>query len=502
MHILTFIPTHMKSMNHRTIKNNYTRYFCFLPFLSKKTDISTKQKSPDAVFLLPKLKYLLILLLCNIYPTIIFAQIEYPSEIHPIKNHLSQTDSTSFSSETAHPAKFSSENISKIPSPFSSEDIPSPTSEELSIPEKSSSEDTPIIAQAQPKEKVASLLDKPTSTSAQERDKLLQELQQHVAILEAQSNVLKLVAKIIAPSVVHIESITKIPPIRGSNTTIEEAGSGVIILRDDEYYIITNRHVIRGAKMKDIKIKLHDNRIIHPISSWHDSETDIAVLKVNAPDLLAAKIGNSNSLEIGDFVLAVGSPFGLNHSVTFGIISAKSRRSLEIGNSTVRLQDFLQTDAAINPGNSGGPLVNLHAEVVGINTAIASSSGGNEGIGFSIPIRMVMLIVDQLIKYGEVRRAYLGITLDGNFTQEKALAAGLPHVQGARVAEIQPGSPAAKANFSVGDIILYFNHVKVEDDKHLYNLVNLAESHKAVPVSVYRDGEIYNISIILQDKRR
>lgn len=360
----------------------------------------------------------------------------------------------------------------------------------------------PVIAEAEPQEKLAMIISDTPFPDQTERQQQLMELKKHAAILEAQSNVLKLVSKIVAPSVVHIESVTKIPPIRGSNTTLEEAGSGVIVSRNDKNFIITNRHVIRGAKMNDIKIKLHDNRIIHPTNAWFDNETDIAVLEISATGLTAALIGDSNALDIGDFVLAVGSPFGLNHSVTFGIISAKSRRSLEIGNSPGgRLQDFLQTDAAINPGNSGGPLVNLRAEVVGINTAIASNSGGNEGIGFSIPIRMVMLIADQLIVYGEVRRAYLGITLDGNFTQDKAMEAGLPRPSGARVVEVQTGSPAADANFSIGDIVLSFNNIKVEDDKHLYNLVNLAEIGKEIPVSVYRDGNLYKIRITLREKR-
>ena len=140
--------------------------------------------------------------------------------------------------------------------------------------------------------------------------------------------------------------------------------------------------------------------------------TDVAVLAVSAPDLTAAPLGDSDRMEIGDFVLAVGSPFGLSHSVTFGIISAKGRRDLHLGEvDTVQFQDFLQTDAAINPGNSGGPLVNLRGEVIGINTAIASNSGGNEGIGFAIPVNMFMTVARQLIETGKVTRAFLGVNM-------------------------------------------------------------------------------------------
>jgi len=174
----------------------------------------------------------------------------------------------------------------------------------------------------------------------------------------------------------------------------QSAGSGVIIERKDHYYVLTNWHVIRGAAPAAIKINLADGRCLHPTDVLKDAQTDVAVLPVSAPDLVAASVGDSDRMQIGDFVLAVGSPFGLSHSVTFGIISAKGRRDLRLGNSAVHFQDFLQTDAAINPGNSGGPLVNLHGEVIGINTAIASNSGGNEGIGFSIPINQARRVAE------------------------------------------------------------------------------------------------------------
>src|SRR6185503_4020578 len=148
-------------------------------------------------------------------------------------------------------------------------------------------------------------------------------------------------------------------------------------------------------------------------------------MSVAAPGLVPARLGDSGKLEIGDFVLAVGSPFGLSHSVTYGIISAMGRRDLELGDDGVPYQDFLQTDAAINPGNSGGPLLNLRGEVIGINTAIASNSGGNEGIGFTIPINMTMYVARQLIDRGSVAHAYLGVRLDMNFGPEAAAKLGL-----------------------------------------------------------------------------
>ena len=173
-------------------------------------------------------------------------------------------------------------------------------------------------------------------------------------------------------------------------------------------------------------------------------------------------------------VLAMGSPFGLSQSVTFGIISAKGRRSLKLGTGTqVINQDFLQTDAAINPGNSGGPLISLNGRVIGINTAIASSSGGNEGIGFSIPSNLVRFIFEQLTTKGRVDRAYLGVKLDPRFSQQTAQRLRLDRVRGARVLEVYKSTPASDAHLQIDDVILGFNSTAVQDENHLINLVSL-----------------------------
>ena len=162
-----------------------------------------------------------------------------------------------------------------------------------------------------------------------------------------------------------------------------------------------------------IEIHLADGRVLHPIRIWNDSETDVAVMAIDqVPGLAAAQFGDSDALEIGDFVLAVGSPFGLSQSVTRGIVSAKGRHNLDLGDDDLKWQNFIQTDAAINPGNSGGPLVNLRGEVVGLNTAIASASGGNEGIGFSIPINIVARTALALVEGRPVPRGFLGVDLD------------------------------------------------------------------------------------------
>ena len=195
-------------------------------------------------------------------------------------------------------------------------------------------------------------------TSPEDRAALQRVLEQNAPVLEAQAAVVKAVVKLVDPSVVHIKAdVPRRGVLSGRERQIEESGSGVIVQRNGRYYVLTNWHVFRGAPADAIRINLVDGREIHPQRVLQDEETDVGVLAIEPSDLIAATLGDSDRMEIGDFVLAVGSPFGLSHSVTFGIISARGRHDLELGDATIRFQDFLQTDAAINPGNSGGPLV-------------------------------------------------------------------------------------------------------------------------------------------------
>lgn len=337
----------------------------------------------------------------------------------------------------------------------------------------------------------------PGAVDQSKRAELRSQLREHAKILEAQSTVVKIVAKLVGPSVVHVEA--DIPPSYGMRygraQVIEEAGSGVIIKLKDKYYVLTNRHVVRNAAPSAIRVNLADGRRINPTKVMTDPDTDVAVLAVEAPGLVATPIGDSDRVEIGDFVLAVGSPFGLTRSVTFGIISAKGRRDLRLGDATVRFQDFLQTDAAINPGNSGGPLVNLRGEIIGINTAIASNSGGNEGIGFSIPSNMFMNVAGQLIETGKVTRAFLGVNLNSKFGPATASELGLPRLLGAHISAITPKSPAEAADLKVGDVILEFDGMPVEDDSHLVNMVSLTKVGKKVKLSIFRDRKVFRVTV-------
>ncbi|MFZ1936744.1 MAG: trypsin-like peptidase domain-containing protein [Thermoguttaceae bacterium] len=346
-------------------------------------------------------------------------------------------------------------------------------------------------------------LERPSDVRPETRAELRRELDRHAAVLEEQSAVLKIVAKLIGPSVVHIEAdihATDAEDQRGS--VKEESASGVIIEWRDKFYVLTNRHVVHDAAPAAIRIRLADGRLIHPTRILTDYDTDAAILAVTAADLVAAPIGHSDRLEIGDFVLAVGSPFGLTNSVTFGIISAKGRRDLRLNEAVVKFQDFLQTDAAINPGNSGGPLVNLHGEVIGINTAIASKTGHNEGIGFAIPIDMFMFVGQQLIETGKVTRAFLGVNLNARFGPAMAAELGLPRPMGAHVTSVMPRSPAVAADLQAGDVILEFNHTPVEDDEHLVNLVSMTPVGKTVPLLVFRDRKAFTVMVEVGDRSK
>lgn len=336
------------------------------------------------------------------------------------------------------------------------------------------------------------------------REQMFKELDAEVSLLEQRGNILKQVVRLVKPSVVHIEAKWQRENRynSGLSSSVEEAGSGIIIRIGEKDYVLTNRHVIKKAEMANIRLQLADGRLIKARQVWTDPETDVAVIHVADEGLVPAKIGDSKKMEIGDFVLAAGSPFGLSHSITYGIISAKGRRDLQLGEDTVRYQNFMQTDAAINPGNSGGPLINLRGQVIGINTAIASNSGGNDGIGFTIPINLAMVVASQLVENGQVVRAFLGVQLDSRFGPTDAASLGLPRPMGARISGITPNSPASGTDLKRGDVILNFDGVQIEDDSHLVNLVSLTAIGAEVTVVIHRDGASQTIKVRVGDRSK
>lgn len=313
------------------------------------------------------------------------------------------------------------------------------------------------------------------------------------------SQLLSQISAITTPSVVHIQSERRTK----SGGLVEETGSGVIMTSPQAKtpFVVTNRHVIADADMGDIRIQLHDSRVLHPYDVRADEKSDVAILMIDDPNLQPARWGDSDTVNIGHLVLAQGSPFGLSQSVTFGIISAKGRRSLRLGDSNnVINQDFLQTDAAINPGNSGGPLIDMSGRIIGINTAIASNSGGNEGIGFSIPSNLVRYVTEQLLSAGHVRRAYLGVKLDPDFTLETAQKLGLDRVRGARVVDVYPETPAARSGLMLDDVILFFGKIEVQDENHLINLVSLTSVNATINTIILRKGQRTTLPVTLGDR--
>ena len=331
--------------------------------------------------------------------------------------------------------------------------------------------------------------------SAAERDELYAQVTRDAEALERQGAQLRRITQLLRPTVVHIDARKPLMRPRSGKTSEEEAGSGLIAEVAGRLVVITNRHVINRADLDNITIRLDDGRELTPVRLWSDAGTDIGVMEIQGDDLQAARLAKGDDLQIGDTVLAIGSPFSLSHSVTLGIVSAKGRRDLELGDAGVRFQDFIQTDAAINPGNSGGPLINLRGEVVGLNTAIASHSGGFEGIGFAIPISMVEFVTEQLVRTGTVSRAYLGVTLDGVFAPETAHRLGLTRPSGARVAAITKGSPADLAGIKVDDVIMEFDTTAIEDDDHLVSLVSVTPINRTVTLGVFRNREFIQLSL-------
>lgn len=264
-------------------------------------------------------------------------------------------------------------------------------------------------------------------------------------------------------------------------------GSGFIISNDG--YILTNYHVIKDAN--EVIVRLSDRRELVADMVGTDPRSDIALLKVDADNLPTVKLGNSDRLKVGEWVLAIGSPFGFDYSVTAGIVSAKGR-SLPRENYV----PFIQTDVAINPGNSGGPLFNLDGEVIGINSQIYSRTGGFMGLSFAIPINMVMNIVDQLKDSGRVARGWLGVLIQ-DVTRELAESFGMKKPRGALVAKVLPDSPAEKAGFEVGDIVIKFDDKKIIRSSNLPPVVGITPVGKNVAVEILRKGKSKKLTVNL-----
>lgn len=274
--------------------------------------------------------------------------------------------------------------------------------------------------------------------------------------------------------------------------SVRGLGSGVIVSKDG--YILTNNHVVREADK--LTVMLEENKKYTAKLIGTDPETDLAVIKIDATDLPAAALGNSDDVHIGQWVIAVGNPFELLHTVTAGIISAKGRSAVGLNLS---YQDFIQTDASINPGNSGGALADLDGNVIGINTAISSPSGGSVGIGFAIPINMAKQVMEDLVSKGKVTRGYLAIVpqdIDANM----AKAWKLKSTEGALVGDVTPNGPADRAGMQRGDVITSFNGKKILNSTHLRQTVAQADPGTTAKIVLLRDGREMTLPVVLGDR--
>ncbi len=271
----------------------------------------------------------------------------------------------------------------------------------------------------------------------------------------------------------------------------QSAGSGFII--SDDGYILTNNHVV--SESNTIKVRLDDEREFEAKIIGTDPQSDVALLKIKASGLPYLPLGDSDKLEVGEWVIAIGSPFELSQTVTVGVVSAKGRSRIGIND----YENFIQTDAAINPGNSGGPLLNIHGEAVGINTAIFSRSGGYMGIGFAIPINMAKSVEKQLQKYGKVTRGWLGVVIQ-DLNEDLAKSFGLKDSTGVLISETQDNSPASKAGIKQGDVIVSLDSVKIADVPDLRNKVAMITPGSKVTLQVMRDGKKKNIAVTIGEQ--
>ena len=306
----------------------------------------------------------------------------------------------------------------------------------------------------------------------------------------------------LGPCVVAVDAVK--PPATTTGTTkgkpIEESGSGVMVHVPNVAgtVVITNNHVVGAADPNKVHVTLSNGRILQPIRILADPESDISLLQLADATLPVTELGDSDRVKKGQWVLAFGSPFGLNQTVTHGIISATDRGQISLG-STIRIKEFLQTDAAINPGSSGGPLVDLDGHVIGINTAIASQSGNNSGVSFSIPANLVKRIATELFAKGSVTRGYLGVQLAPTLEPAEALRLGLDRVCGGLVEIVYPDTPAAAAGLKLGDVILKLEDIELRDENHLINVATALPPGQKVRLTVWRDRKAIPVDVVIGD---
>jgi len=302
----------------------------------------------------------------------------------------------------------------------------------------------------------------------------------------------------VTPAAVNIRVTQNRPAGRGNRSvrmTLEEAGSGIVATIAQKQVILTNRHVVAETEQSVVQILTYDRKILTPTKITTNEDFDLAVIEVAETLPQSASFGDSDKVHVGDVVLALGNPFGLDRSVSMGIISAVSRRQVPGTGSVTPRVGFFQTDAAVNPGSSGGMLINLRGEVIGILTAIATQGGGNEGVAFVMPINTVLRIAEQIVQTGTVVKPHVGFSFDPSFSLEERRRLGLDRLVGAKIKDVAPDTPAEQAGLQAGDVVLTFDHTEVEDSLHVVHLVAQSEIDKPVILRILRNGETLHITV-------
>ena len=334
---------------------------------------------------------------------------------------------------------------------------------------------------------------------AQEGDRQREEFLAAAEHFEKLGTLFRQSAEMAAPCVVNIRVTQKRPPF-GRSRFAEmsvESGSGIIATIAQKQVILTNRHIIEEADENALQILTHDRKILTPTKIAANEDFDVAIIEFVEELSQSARFGNSDQVQMGDIVLAVGNPFELDRSVSMGVISAVGRRRVPGAGGAAPRTGFFQTDAAVNPGSSGGMLLNLRGEVIGILTAIATQGGGNEGIAFVMPTNAVLRIAEQLVQTGSVVKPYIGLIFESTFSLEERRKLGIDRLIGAKIKTIAPESPAEQAGLKAGDVILMFGNTEVEDDLHVTHIVALSAIGKPVVLQINRNGTILNITVTL-----
>jgi len=299
------------------------------------------------------------------------------------------------------------------------------------------------------------------------------------------------------PAVVNIK-VTQNRSVRGNRSPkmpIEESGSGIIAEIAQKQVILTNRHVIEEAEPNAIQILTHDRRFLSPTKISTNEDFDLAVIEVTETLPSPVRFGDSDQVHVGDIVLAVGNPFGLDRSVSMGIISAVGRRHVPGAAASTPRVGFFQTDAAVNPGSSGGILLNVRGEVIGILTAIATQGGGHDGVAFVMPINAVLRIAEQLVQKGTVLKPHIGCNFEPTISAEERRKLDIDRLVGAKIKGIATETPAEQAGLKAGDVVLMFDNTEVEDDLHITHLIAQSEIDKPVVLRINRNKEILLVTV-------